>query len=456
LIEFVNNRVKVPNYERVNRVIYTSVPELPNLVESTAMSLPLLSIIAFAIAIIISCVSEINVGFLAIAFAFIIGVFFGGMRVAEVTAGFPTSLFLILVGVTLLFSQANVNGTLDKIAKQSVKLARGNVGMIPVIFFFLAAALATIGAGNIATTALLAPIAMTVAGNMGISAFLMTVAVCCGANSGALSPFAPTGVIANGLLARIGITGQEWPTFLNNFIAEGFVGLTGYFLLGGYKLFSRTASRKAVRLDESLLRDEGAFTWEQKLTLVIIGALLISVSFFGIDVGMGAIIGAVILTVCRATKEEAAVKSMPWNVILMVCGVTVLISILEKKGGMDLFTTILARFSTQTSVTGVMGFVTGLISVYSSSSGVVLPAFLPTIPGLIQKIGGGDPMAIASSVNVGAHLVDVSPLSTLGALCIANAAATEDRKALFNRLMIWGLSMSVVGALVCWVFFGLL
>jgi len=416
----------------------------------------MLSIIAFAIAIIISCVSEINVGFLAIAFAFIIGVFFGGMRVAEVTAGFPTSLFLILVGVTLLFSQANVNGTLDKIAKQSVKLARGNVGMIPVIFFFLAAALATIGAGNIATTALLAPIAMTVAGNMGISAFLMTVAVCCGANSGALSPFAPTGVIANGLLARIGITGQEWPTFLNNFIAEGFVGLTGYFLLGGYKLFSRTASRKAVRLDESLLRDEGAFTWEQKLTLVIIGALLISVSFFGIDVGMGAIIGAVILTVCRATKEEAAVKSMPWNVILMVCGVTVLISILEKKGGMDLFTTILARFSTQTSVTGVMGFVTGLISVYSSSSGVVLPAFLPTIPGLIQKIGGGDPMAIASSVNVGAHLVDVSPLSTLGALCIANAAATEDRKALFNRLMIWGLSMSVVGALVCWVFFGLL
>ena len=420
------------------------------------MSIQLLSIIAFAVAIIISCVSEINVGFLAIAFAFIIGVFFGGMRVAEVTAGFPTSLFLILVGVTLLFSQANVNGTLDKIAKQSVKLARGNVGMIPVIFFFLAAALATIGAGNIATTALLAPIAMTVAGNMGISAFLMTVAVCCGANSGALSPFAPTGVIANGLLARIGITGQEWPTFLNNFIAEGFVGLTGYFLLGGYKLFSRTASRKAVRLDESLLRDEGAFTWEQKLTLVIIGALLISVSFFGIDVGMGAIIGAVILTVCRATREEAAVKSMPWNVILMVCGVTVLISILEKKGGMDLFTTILARFSTQTSVTGVMGFVTGLISVYSSSSGVVLPAFLPTIPGLIQKIGGGDPMAIASSVNVGAHLVDVSPLSTLGALCIANAAATEDRKALFNRLMIWGLSMSVVGALVCWVFFGLL
>jgi di/tricarboxylate transporter len=401
-------------------------------------------------------VSQINVGFLSIAFAFIIGVLFGGMRATDVAAGFPASLFLILVGVTLFFSQANVNGTLDRVAKLSVKLARGNVGAIPVIFFFLATALASIGAGNIATTALLAPVAMTVAGNLRISAFLMTVCVCCGANAGALSPFAPTGVIANGLLGRIGITNQELPVFFNNFLAEGFVGLAGYFLLGGYKLFSRRASQVAVRLDEALVGTEGPFEWNQKLTLVLIAAMVVSVAIFKIDVGMAAITAAAIMTLCGAADEEQAVKTMPWNVILMVCGVTVLISILEKKGGMDLFTSILARFSTQTSVTGVMGFVTGLISVYSSSSGVVLPAFIPTIPGLIREIGGGNPMAIASSVNVGAHLVDVSPLSTLGALCIANAAVSEDRKALFNKLMIWGLSMSVIGALVCWVFFGLL
>src|SRR3989441_11943131 len=208
------------------------------------MHLAVFSVIAFAVAIIISCVSEINVGFLSIAFAFIIGVGLGGMKATDVAAGFPTSLFLILVGVTLFFSQANVNGTLHKIARHSVKLARGNIGMIPVIFFFLAAGLASIGAGNIATTALLAPVAMTVAGNMGISGFLMTVVVCCGAYSGALSPFAPTGVIANGLLARIGITGQAWPTFYNNLAAEAFVGLAGYFLLGGFKLLGRKTTTR--------------------------------------------------------------------------------------------------------------------------------------------------------------------------------------------------------------------
>jgi hypothetical protein len=65
-------------------------------------------------------------------------------------------------------------------------------------------------------------------------------------------------------------------------------------------------------------------------------------------------------------------------------------------------------------------------------------------------------MAIASSINVGGHLVDVSPLSTIGAICIASAAAGTDRQALFNKVLAWGLSMAVVGAVVCWVLFGIL
>src|SRR5256712_13248972 len=130
------------------------------------MNLAVLSVIAFAVAIIISCVSEINVGFLSIAFAFIIGVGLGGMKATDVAAGFPTSLFLILVGVTLFFSQANVNGTLHKIAKHSVKLARGNVGMIPVIFFFLAPELAGMGVEKIIRCTILCPIKIVIAGDV--------------------------------------------------------------------------------------------------------------------------------------------------------------------------------------------------------------------------------------------------------------------------------------------------
>ena len=78
------------------------------------------------------------------------------------------------------------------------------------------------------------------------------------------------------------------------------------------------------------------------------------------------------------------------------------------------------------------------------------------MPLLVEKLGGGDPAAIASSINIGGHLVDVSPLSTIGALCVASAAANEDRRLLFNKVLAWGLGMAVVGALICYVCFGLL
>jgi hypothetical protein len=85
-----------------------------------------------------------------------------------------------------------------------------------------------------------------------------------------------------------------------------------------------------------------------------------------------------------------------------------------------------------------------------------MPAFIATVPGLLARLPSANPVALVSSINVGAHLVDVSPLSTLGALCIANAGAHEDRDKLFRRLLYYGLSMALVGALVCYVFFGLL
>ena len=57
-----------------------------------------------------------------------------------------------------------------------------------------------------------------------------------------------------------------------------------------------------------------------------------------------------------------------------------------------------------------------------------------------------------AGINVGASLVDVSPLSTLGALCVAALSDPEAARDLFRRLMIWGLSMSIAGALLCQLF----
>jgi di/tricarboxylate transporter len=188
------------------------------------------------------------------------------------------------------------------------------------------------------------------------------------------------------------------------------------------------------------------------ITLTIIVLLLGSVMVFGANVGMAAFAAATVLALLRAADHAEAVRRIPWNVILMVSGVTILIALMEKTQGLALFTELLARISTRESVTATVAFVTGVVSVYSSTSGVVLPAFLPTVPGLSAHLGGADPAAIALSMNIGSHLVDVSPLSTIGALCIASAPLDVDTRKLFNALLAWGLSMTAVAAGLCYVF----
>ena len=182
--------------------------------------------------------------------------------------------------------------------------------------------------------------------------------------------------------------------------------------------------------------DELPFESRHWLTLAVITTLVVTATVFQANVGMTAFACALVLTFARAADDGEAVKRMPWKVILMVTGVTVLVSVLEKTGGLDLFANFLARLATPATAT--TAFFTGLISIYSSTTGVVLPALIPTVPGLIEKMGGGDAMAIISSMNSGGHLVDVSPLSTLGALCLAAAPAGTNTRRLFNQLMAGG------------------
>ncbi|MBM3774485.1 MAG: C4-dicarboxylate ABC transporter, partial [Acidobacteria bacterium] len=314
------------------------------------MSLAAISLAALGLAVVLSCTTRLNVGLLSLALAWIIGVYLGGMKLGEVLAGFPVQLFLTLAGVTLLFAQAQANGTLEKLSWQAVRLCRGNSGLIPVAFFLVAAALASIGPGNIATAALIAPIGMSVAARAKIPLFLMALMVGNGANAGSLSPFAPTGVIVNGLLARIGISGYEWRTYLYNLAAHAAVAFAGYLLFGGWRLFARRAS---CAPETGALAPFDRRNW---ITLAVIAALIAAVLALEVNVGMAAFCGAVLLILLRAAPEGEAIARMPWGVILMVSGVTVLIALLEKTQGMELFTGILARFATRESVTGMIAF----------------------------------------------------------------------------------------------------
>ncbi len=85
------------------------------------MSLAWISVGALVIAVTLSCTTTINVGVLSLAFALIVGVLLGDMSTAAVLDGFPVDLFVTLVGVTLLFAIAEVNGTLARVTERAVR-----------------------------------------------------------------------------------------------------------------------------------------------------------------------------------------------------------------------------------------------------------------------------------------------------------------------------------------------
>jgi di/tricarboxylate transporter len=412
------------------------------------MNLAWLSVGALIVAVTVSCTTTINVGILAMAMALVVGVFVGGMTPSAVLEGFPSDLLVTLVGVTLLFAIAEVNGTLERLTARAVRLCRGHAGALPVMFFVVGFAVSTIGAGATPASALLAPPAMSVAARAGVPPLLMAVMAGNGALAGTLSPFAPTGIVAHGVMARIGLGGVVAETFVYNALAHAFVGIGGFLVLGGWRLFRRGAARAAV--DDAVPPFERAH-W---LTAAGITALIVSVAGFGLDTGMMALLIATSLILLRTVDEGRAIQRMPWSVMLMVTGVTVLIALMQSTQGVDLITHGIASLSTPATIAPVVAFGSGIVSVYSSTSGVVLPAFLPMAPDLAQRLGGLDPVRIAWSINVGASLVDLSSLSTVGALFIAGAPPGTNTRALFNGLLVWGLSMAVVGAAVCWMAFG--
>ena len=248
----------------------------------------------------------------------------------------------------------------------------------------------------------------------------------------------------------------------------------GFFLLGGWA-WVRSQRNSTLSIDEIAPKPE-PFNKHQWLTVAMIVVLVLLVilpsisatkgmfsktmleiigSGKAVNVGAIAFLLSTVLLICNAGDSKAAVKSMPWSVIIMVGGMGILIEVMDKAGGLNALVGLISTVSNSVTINGVLAFITGIISAYSSSSGVVMPMFLPLVPGLVEQVGG-NAVSMISSINVGSHMVDTSPLSLFGAICIACAADHEDKGKLFRNLLIWGFSMSVVGAILCYLFFGVL
>lgn len=418
------------------------------------MTLAGICVAALMVVVVLSCATSANVGLLALALAWVIGALVApawgvDLNARGVAALFPGDLFLTLVGVTMLFTVARANGTLGLVTRAAEQLCGSRGPLLGPLFFLLAAGVSAAGAGNVPTAAVLAPPAMLAAARTGIAPLVMMVMVGHGAIAGGLSPITPMGVVADEKLAAMGLGGQAAYTFGMNVLVNALVAAGGYLVFRGW----RTVAWPTGSLPPPEETGSGGVSRRQVASLAAVAAVIVAAAAGGAHVGFAALTAATLLILAGCGSEREVLREMPWGVILMVCGMSVLVALCEKTGAITVISGWIAACATPRTLTGWLAGLTGAVSVFSSTSGVVLPTFLPTVPEVIRQTGQEPTtaalLAAATAINVGSNVVDVSSVSTIGALCVAACPDEASRRLLYRQGLAWGLAMTVVGAAVC-------
>ena len=389
------------------------------------------SLIILVITIVIGFVKKINMGVLALGFSFILG-YLGKISASSIIKGFNSSLFLMLVGVSILFGIAQHNGTLNLIVKKLIRLSGKRAWLIPILMYFVIYFIAFLGAGTIIGFALAALFGIPMAKELDADPFLLTTMGQLGSIGGGIVPWAPTGIIGLELAKNANITGNLANTMvLNTFLATAFGAIISYIFLKGYKL-------KAKELNSEVLK----FNKNQKITLVGILCMVIGVAVFKMNIGLLSIFISIILILLKVGTEKEALGSVPWNTILLISGMGILMSLIVKLGGIKLLADILSLFMNEKTVAGILALSSGILSLFSSTSGVVMPTMIPTIPLIVETLGiaGVVPSALLlSAVINGSSPSGMSPLSTGGAFVMATLSenyelTSEEFSSKFKRL----------------------
>lgn len=199
------------------------------------MDFAVISLIVLVAVVAIGLIKKVNLGFLSLGVAFVLGTC-GGMSAKEIANGFSASMFVTLVGVTFLFGMASANGTLELFSKKIVALVGKRTVLIPVLMFFLSAFISAIGPGHIAAGILMTTFAMYLAFEMDINPIATALFAKLGANAGCASPLSLTGVLAKSLAEPLGYGGFGLHLFLTTLLSGFIFTLILYIGFKSYKV----------------------------------------------------------------------------------------------------------------------------------------------------------------------------------------------------------------------------
>lgn len=219
------------------------------------------------------------------------------------------------------------------------------------------------------------------------------------------------------------------------------------FSLGAYLILGGLKPRKAENAEKPHFV---GFDRNQILTLIAILVVLVSVIFFGQNIGLISFACAGILLLLGAVDQKKAISAIPWGTILLICGMSVLIAVVNACGGIDFLSGKLENVIGETSAQPIMMVLGGLMGAVSSGTGVVMPTLIP----LASELSGTlniSAMSLVIGVIVGTNGVVISPLSTVGGICVGCAPESVNKDKLYNQLL-----LSAVCFIVMSVIFSLL
>lgn len=395
----------------------------------------LVALLALVAAIVFAFVFKVNTGIVALGVALIVGRL-GGLTDKEMLQSFDGKLFLMLFGVMYLFCIAQENKTLEILAKKAVALCKGNVKLFPLIMFLIAAILSAAGPGLISVSALVAAISVALARQSNIDPIKLLPFGTLGSFAGGLSPITPSGVVAFKTAENVGIMGMEAPLMIKMALTCTVFSVILYFFV--FK-WHKEETKKLGNAVETI----PAFTGKQWLTLagIVVVAALAIIPGLKVDVGLSSFAVAVVLTVFKVAEEGVALKKVPWGTLIMITGVGILINVVTALGGIVLLQNTLNKIMSAGTATAIMTVLAGVMSWFSSASGVVMPTLIPTV----TEMTVGVPMELAIGVCIGAHMAALSPLSSCGGLMLSAYSSSEgvtekDRNRTFVQLFIMSAS----------------
>lgn len=422
------------------------------------MSPQLLSILVLAGMFVVVTMLPINIGILAFVASFVVGTFALGLDEKEIFEGFPVSLFITVVGVTYLFSVAKLNGTIDLLVDQGIRLVRGRAILVPWVLFAVAAVLTALGTFTPAAVALLVPIGMNFAFKYRISPLMIGMMVICGAHAGAFSPMAVSGALVFGIVADSGLAVSQAVLFFASLAFNALLGGITYLLLRNRGEESFVERPETTDTDDDLPTGGGGVatlvrtrpqvvTWQQRATLVALVGLVVGALAFHLQIGFLALAAGAVLALLDRENLGKAIDGISWPTILLVAGMVTYVGVLEHAGTIEWVSEGAVHLGAPLLVALVLCLVVGITSAFASSTAILTAVIPMAIPLLLT---GSLPAAgVIAAMAISTTIVDVSPFSTNGALVLANARGV-DRTRFYRQVITYTCGIVALGPLAAW------